>query len=96
MIQQGIREGTFRVTYPRQIGEVLLAIFQNFGETIILKLLAYNQEPGDPQELIDSMGAYDEAVERLLGMDQGTLKLIDFGMIKEWMVTDKEKTEAAG
>ena len=92
IIQQGIREGAFNVTYPRQIGEVVLSMVQSYGEALVMKLLAFNRQPGNPQDLIDSVGAYNEAIERILGMSRGSLNLVNFGMIEEWMVTSEEKT----
>lgn len=83
-IQQGIREGVLDTPYPDQSGQVLLTIFQGFGETLAELLILNEPQPDDLKHIENTAAAYNEAIARVLGAAPGTLKLVDVEMFAEW------------
>jgi len=83
-IRQGIREGVLSTPYPDQSGQVLLTIFQGFGETLAELLILNEPQPDDLKRIENTVAAYNEAVARVLGADRGALKLVDVAMFTEW------------
>ena len=83
-IRQGIREGVLSTPYPDQSGQVLLTIFQGFGETLAELLILNEPLPDDLKRIENTVAAYNEAVARVLGADRGALKLVDVAMFTEW------------
>jgi hypothetical protein len=53
--------------------------------------------PADALQRLEAIvGAYSEAMERILGATAGSLQLSDMALLKEWLVASpKEKTFSA-
>lgn len=83
-IRQGIREGVLSTPYPDQSGQVLLTIFQGFGETLAELLILNEPQPEDLKRIENTVAAYNDAIVRVLGASPGTLKLVDVEMFAEW------------
>jgi AcrR family transcriptional regulator len=83
---QGIREGVLNISFPDQVGAVILSFVQGLGDTFAELLLA--REPrGDELERAERLvAAYNDALERVLGAPAGSLHLMDTASLKEWFV----------
>lgn len=94
IIQQGVQEGVFSTPYPDKVGEVIWAILMNFGEVLIRMLL--NNQPGEAVECIfeQNIGLYTSSLERVLGAEPGSLKLLDLETIMEWVEPAREISAA--
>jgi AcrR family transcriptional regulator len=84
IISQGIQEGVMTTSYPEQVGEVIMSLLQDLSETLGKLLLSF--EPGSDawQHVNNTVNAYTDALERILGTSTGSLPLVDAEILKEW------------
>ena len=90
IVRQGIAEGVFATTFPDQIGNMIWGLSQGISEEVADVLLAEEPPPDALQRLEATVGAYSEAMERILGAPAGSLPLADIAMLKEWLVAPLE------
>ncbi len=90
IIRQGIQEGVMTATYPDQVGEVIMSLAQDVGETIGALLLSFDAERDDMQRVERTVAVYTDAIERVLGVPPGALSLVDDQTLKEWFVSPRE------
>jgi TetR/AcrR family transcriptional repressor of nem operon len=84
IIHQGIQEGVLTTSYPEQVGEVVLSLVQDLGETLAMLLLSFEPERADIRRVESIVAAYTDALERTLGIPEGSLQLTDTETLKEW------------
>ncbi len=84
IIRQGIEEGIVTTPFPDQVGEVVLSIVVNLGDTFARLLLSPEAKIGDLQRVVSTVAAYNDALERVLGAPTGSLHLISEDMLVEW------------
>ncbi len=87
VIEQGIQEGTLNTPFPQQAGAIMLLSLQGLGNEFVDLLL--RPPPGGValESVVQVLKAYNDATERLLGADPGSLQLMDPGLLSEWFVT---------
>lgn len=86
IILQGIREGVFKPSYPEQAGEIIISLIQSMWDRLSLLLLSdENVEDACFQEMKTILSAYTDAVVKVLGAGEFTLKLVDDETIKIWL-----------
>jgi AcrR family transcriptional regulator len=90
IIRQGIQEGVMTATYPDQVGEVIASLAQDAGETIGALLLSFDSQHDDMQRVERTVAVYTDAFERVLGVPEGSLLLIEDQTLKEWFVSPGE------
>ena len=91
IVRQGIAEGVFTTSYPDQIGSMIWGLAQGIEDNVA-ELLLSEEPPADAlQRLEVIVGAYSEAMERILGAPAGSLPLADIAMLKEWLVAPPRK-----
>jgi len=90
IIRQGIEEKVFTTRFPEQVAVIITGITLNLADTIIGLLLLPQPDPAAIQELeiaLDTFfDAYFDSIERILGAPAGSLKVLDAGVFKEWLV----------
>jgi TetR/AcrR family transcriptional repressor of nem operon len=91
IIRQGISEGVFTTAYPDEIGNMIWGLAQGISDNVAKLLLATEPQPDAMQHLEEIMGAYSEALERILGAPAGSLPLVDVDMLKEWLIEPAQK-----
>jgi TetR/AcrR family transcriptional repressor of nem operon len=84
IIRQGIQEGVLTTSYPEQVGEVVLSLVLDLGETLGGLLLLFEPERTDLHSIESIVAAYTDALERTLGAPGGSLHLTDAETLKEW------------
>lgn len=85
IIQQGIREGSLSTEFPDEIGEVVMALFEDLGDTIGELLLSHQHADDRLQSIKRAVAVYIHSLERLLSAPPGSLKLIDDQVLQEWI-----------
>ena len=90
IIRQGIQEGVFTTSYPDQVGEVVLSLVQDLGETLGELLLSFKPERDDMLRVESTVAAYTDALGRVLGAPTGSLCLVDAETLKEWFVSPQD------
>jgi AcrR family transcriptional regulator len=84
IVRQGAAEGTFTVGSPEHSARVLLTVIEASGETAgdLLLLRRTNEVPAE--EIRQAMAAYEEAIERILGLPAGSFRLMDDETFHVW------------
>ncbi|MGD0750042.1 MAG: TetR/AcrR family transcriptional regulator [Anaerolineales bacterium] len=86
IVRQGIAEGVFTNSYPDQIGSMIWGLAEGIVDNVA-RLLLSEEPPADALQRLEAIiGAYSEAMERILGAPAGSLPLADVSMLKEWLV----------
>jgi hypothetical protein len=88
IIRQGIREGVMDNPYPEQTGEVILSLSLGLGESLVGLFLPDGLHPDDFKQLEASMAATGFALERILGIPEGSLQLADMAIMHEWVTPE--------
>jgi hypothetical protein len=77
-------------SYPEQVGEVVLFLALDLGETLGGLLLSFEPERDDMLRVEGIVAAYTDALERTLGAPTGSLQVVDAETLKEWFVSARE------
>jgi AcrR family transcriptional regulator len=84
IVRQGTSEGTFSATSPDHAAGILVALLAVSGDAtsqLYLDRLAGRVPYQDVQRAV---AAYDEAVERILGLSAGSFRMIDEPSLRLW------------
>jgi AcrR family transcriptional regulator len=92
IIRQGIQEGVLTTSYPDQVGEVIVSLVLDLGDTIAWLLLSWEPKSDDVRRIESTVAAYTDALERALGAPTGSLPLVDAQTLKEWLVSPGDNT----
>jgi AcrR family transcriptional regulator len=84
IVRQGRTDGTFEVTSPQDAARILVSLLNSSGETLGQLLLDHLTEPVPLGEAQRVLAAYDEAVERILGLPAGSFELVDSPSLRFW------------
>jgi AcrR family transcriptional regulator len=87
IIQQGIQEGVFTTPYPEHVSQVMIHILQGMNDTVVrlfLSSLTDGYKADVESGIVSYLDALTDAIERVLGAQQGSLKLMDPEILKEW------------
>ncbi|MGB8213038.1 MAG: TetR/AcrR family transcriptional regulator [Anaerolineales bacterium] len=91
IVRQGITEGVFTTAYPDQIGKMIWGLAEGIGDSVAELLLSEEPRTDALERLEAIVGAYSEAIERILGAPAGSLLLMDVEILKEWLVAPPKK-----
>ena len=98
IIHQGIREGVIHTPFPEQVGEVAVSLMLDLGNSVAGMLLALENEPEKNcyqdwlKNMKNTIAAYTDAIERVLGLPGGSLTLFNVEILKEWVAPPVEQT----
>jgi AcrR family transcriptional regulator len=95
ILRQGVQEGVLTISYPDQVGEVVLALLLDLGDTFAGLLLSSEPHSDTSSRLESTVAAYTDALERVLGAPPGSLPLADAEALKEWVVILRDRPERA-
>ena len=86
IIRQGIQEGVLTTSYPDQMGAVVLSLVQDLSDTLGELLLSFEPERDDLPRIENTVAAYTDALERVLGAPGASLQLVDTETLSEWFL----------
>jgi AcrR family transcriptional regulator len=84
IIRQGSAEGVMNPTYPDHAATMLTAIFTGTADAIRQLMLDRQDGRVSFEEVSQFMHAYEEAIERVLGVPPGSFTLIDLASLRTW------------
>ncbi|HEY5629979.1 MAG TPA: helix-turn-helix domain-containing protein [Candidatus Limnocylindrales bacterium] len=84
IIRQGTAEGVMNPSFPDQAAAILTAVFTGTADTIRRLMLDRQDGRDNLEEVSQFMHAYEEAIERILGLPAGSLTLIDLASLHAW------------
>ncbi|MCB0185754.1 MAG: hypothetical protein KDE31_15910, partial [Caldilineaceae bacterium] len=77
----GVAEGVFVTPYPRTTAQITYQLMQNMAE--ILADLMLHPRPDVDALIYETVNAYQQATERVLGAAEGSLQIFDAATIYE-------------
>lgn len=92
IIRQGVEEGVLSTSYPDWVGEVVLTLVMELGETLGRLLLSFESECDDPLRINGTVAVYTDALERVLGAPKGSLQIVDSETLSQWFVSSGDNT----
>lgn len=85
IVRQGVEEGVFHASYPEQACAIIFSLLMSFGDVLIKSVTQSAFTMQDMQQLEVTTAAYQDAMERILGAQSGSLPLFDTTILREWM-----------
>jgi AcrR family transcriptional regulator len=84
IIRQGTAEGVMSPSFPDHAATILTAVFTGTADTV--RQYALDRQDGrvNFEEVSQFMHAYEEAIERVLGVPPGSFTLIDLASLRTW------------
>jgi len=81
IIRQGVREGTFNTPFPDDAGELIIQLGTCMGENFARLVLELNEKPTNRKILQVKIKMYENTIERIVGAEEGSLKLFDTNLL---------------
>jgi AcrR family transcriptional regulator len=85
IIRQGIQEGVFNTSYPEQVARVLYSLGKAQDEAVAELFLSPGSGPEMLPQILATVTAYADVIERMLGAPKGSLQQVGLEMLKKWM-----------
>jgi AcrR family transcriptional regulator len=85
IIQEGIQTRVFSNQYPEQVGQTVMYYLLSFGEILIKMVFPTQPVQNSLEKMQNTVLAFTDTIERILGTKPGTFHLIDMEMLTEWM-----------
>jgi len=85
IISQGIREGEFHVENPYDSAVVLLNLSSSMGESMGITIAERLDDPDLAKDIARQVHVSERAIERILGADEGTLKIFQPELIDQFI-----------
>ncbi len=89
VIRQGVAEGSFTTCHPKQVAVIIAGVSLSLSDTIIELLLSPQLDQPAVQELEDTLEAYVDTIERILGAPAGSLHVFAPGAFDDWLTAVK-------
>jgi AcrR family transcriptional regulator len=84
IVKQGIEEGTFRVASPDDTARVLMMLIQGLQEEATELFVASQANAVGLDEVIARFASFEGAFERVLGVETGSISLVDQSILRAW------------
>jgi AcrR family transcriptional regulator len=84
IIRQGIREGVVKVAFPDETATVILSMIQGYQVIAGEQFVARQANRISFEEVKRSYAAFTDAIERILGIPAGTIRLVDDATLHFW------------
>ncbi len=84
ILRQGMDEGTFRLAQPHELAQVIVALVFSFGQGNADRYLAYHAGAIGREPVERMADTYSLALERMLGVEPGSLTLFDADALRAW------------
>lgn len=75
VLEQGIREGAFDISFPEETAELVINMCINLNSKVTRLAAGIKEKPESIGLVKRKLDAFSEAVERLLGTEKGTVNL---------------------
>ncbi len=96
VIQQGVHEGVWATAYPERIGQVVLSLLQDMSDALAEVLLTSDPAVRTLPYAQGVVGAYTDALERVLGSERGSFEIVDDQTLELWFEASREMASHYG
>lgn len=83
IIAAGVREGSFDPVHPHYAADFVFSLWLALGEDLARLFVGAREQPGLFDELQELIGAYQCAMERILGAPRGSLPIVNRDQLAE-------------
>jgi AcrR family transcriptional regulator len=84
IIHQGVSEGVLAAAHPDQFGRVVVSLVQDLNDRLADLFIAYERGNGDFRQVEQTVSAYTDALERILGAPTGSVVLVETATLRPW------------
>ncbi len=84
IIRQGVQEGVFNTAFPDYISQVNLYLLQGLSDAFVELLFNRENDPDAQQKAVTLVAAYNDALIRVLGAPQDSIRLMDQQSLADW------------
>lgn len=84
VVRQGAAQAAFRAAYPDHAASILVALLESSSDAIGRLLMARLDGAAPFAEVERAIAAYNEAIERILGLPAGSFQIIDQPTLEFW------------
>jgi AcrR family transcriptional regulator len=84
IIRQGIGEGAIPSASPDEMATVVISLIQGYQEVAVAQFLARQAGTTSFEEVVRTHAAFTHAFERILGVQEGSVRLADEATIRFW------------
>lgn len=84
VIERGVADGTFTLPTAAGAGRVLLSLIHDLNDRLADLFFAYDAGNTDLATVEQTVTAYTIAIERVLGVAAGSIRLVDLPVIYAW------------
>ncbi len=92
LIEEGNAEGSFSCSHPEDTAALLLSMAQAWGDVIVPIMLEAFENEKKKKEFYRKINAFQEAVTRILGAEEGVLNLYPPELMKEFFKNTETST----
>ena len=96
IIRQGVGEGTFETSDPVQAAGILVDLWNSMGEPLARLIVDLPERPDNLATIRDKLTFYENAAERILGVAEGSLRLIEESGMLEVLAAMEKQIESGG
>lgn len=93
ILTQGVEEGVFDTLYPAQMSEIIFSLLLSLGEVMVPMMLNPELDYKDLEAIDGLVAGYEDAIERILGAEPGSLPLFDTAILREWFALSTNSKE---
>ena len=93
VIDQGVRDKTFTLPSTAGTGRVLLSLIHDLNDRLADLFFAYESGNADLATVEQTVTAYTTAIERVLGVAAGSIRLVDLPVVYAWFDPHWQKKE---
>jgi AcrR family transcriptional regulator len=84
IIRQGLEEGILKTDYPDKTSHIVVSLLHDHSNTLAELLLSGLLGPEQFVHVEQTVAAYTDALERVLGLAPHSLQLLDVATLKAW------------
>ena len=96
IIRQGIDEGIMTTSSPDEMARVLVYLMQGYQELAGELFLARQAGTIRVEDVVRAFAGYTDAFERILGVPQGSVTLVDEPTLRYWFGMNEQEGRAVG
>lgn len=84
IVDQGMREGTFKATSPDDTAYIFLTLLLGFQDVAIDLFIGRQENTVSFEVVRRTIASFNDAFERILGAPRGSIDLVDEAVLQEW------------
>jgi AcrR family transcriptional regulator len=93
ILRQGLEEGTLKIDYPDEVGQLVVSLLNEHSNTLAELLLSGQFGSEQFSHIERVVAVYTEAIERVVGAPNHSLQLVDAAILNAWFSSNQNPKE---